>query len=71
MVTKFNILVLTVTAYECKGEWKECVEKKEDSPLDMSDTPTQNKVPEREREREREREKELERVLEREELETE
>ena len=31
----------------------------------MSDTPTQNKVPERERE------KELERVLEREELETE
>ena len=50
MVTKFNILVLTVTAYECKGEWKECVEKKEDSPLDMSDTPTQNKVPERERE---------------------
>lgn len=47
MVTKFNILVLTVTAYECKGEWKECVEKKEDSPLDMSDTPTQNKVPER------------------------
>ncbi len=65
MVTKFNILVLTVTAYECKGEWKECVEKKEDSPLDMSDTPTQNKVPERERE------KELERVLEREELETE
>lgn len=65
MVTKFNILVLTVTAYECKGEWKECVEKKEDNPLDMSDTPTQNKVPERERE------KELERVLEREELETE
>lgn len=68
-MAKFNITILTVTAYECKGEWKECVEKKEDSPLDMSDTPTQNKVPERERERERE--KELERVLEREELETE
>ena len=64
-MAKFNIIILTVTAYECKGEWKECVEKKEDSPLDMSDTPTQNKVPERERE------KELERVLEREELETE
>ena len=64
-MAKFNILILTVTAYECKGEWKECVEKKEDNPLDMSDTPTQNKVPERERE------KELERVLEREELETE
>ncbi len=64
-MAKFNITILTVTAYECKGEWKECVEKKEDSPLDMSDTPTQNKVPERERE------KELERVLEREELETE
>ena len=46
-MAKFNIIILTVTAYECKGEWKECVEKKEDSPLDMSDTPTQNKVPER------------------------
>ena len=48
-MAKFNILILTVTAYECKGEWKECVEKKEDNPLDMSDTPTQNKVSERER----------------------
>ena len=46
-MAKFHITILTVTAYECKGEWKECVEKKEDSPLDMSDTPTQNKVPER------------------------
>ena len=48
-MAKFNIIILTVTAYECKGEWKECVEKKEDNPLDMSDTPTQNKVSERER----------------------